>query len=134
MATQGEVPMFTRPSAERKVADLGRLWSAADPFAAAQSYALNATMQANDSLIVGRGAIASWLSARWSAAVQIDFRPQLWGYSGNRLAVRFHSDWQDRQDVRWQEIGMEIWEFFTPDLIRRSVTTSRRQSLGDLAA
>jgi len=134
MAIQADEPMFTRTSAARKVAEVGRLWSAGDPVEAARIYAPNATMQINDSLFVGRGTITRWLSARWPAAVQVDFCPQLWGLSRNRLAIRFRSEWQDRWGIRWQEIGMEIWEFSTPDVICRSVRTSRRRSLGEVSA
>jgi nuclear transport factor 2 (NTF2) superfamily protein len=134
MAIQGDEPMFTRPSAVQKVAEIARLWSASDPVEAARVYAPNATMRVNDSLIVGRGAITGWLSARWPAAVQVDFHAQLWGFSGNRFAIRFRSEWQERRGIRWQEIGLEIWEFSTPDVIGRSVRTSRRRPLGDVTA
>lgn len=54
-------------------------------------------------------------------------RKSLWGFRGNRMAVRFQYEWHNAEGQWFRSYGNELWEFADNGLMRR-----RDASINDL--
>lgn len=54
-------------------------------------------------------------------------RKSLWGFRGNRMAVRFQYEWHNAEGQWFRSYGNELWEFADNGLMRR-----RKASINDL--
>jgi nuclear transport factor 2 (NTF2) superfamily protein len=55
-------------------------------------------------------------------------KKQLWGFRGNRMAVKFQYEWRDDNGQWYRSYGNELWEFAPSGLMQR-----REASINDLA-
>jgi nuclear transport factor 2 (NTF2) superfamily protein len=54
-------------------------------------------------------------------------KKELWGFRGNRMAVKFEYEWHDDSGQWFRSYGNELWEFAESGLMRR-----REASINDL--
>ena len=68
-----------------------------------------------DAFVEGRDAIIPFLAERWPIQEEYRLKKELWSYAGNRISVRFISEWRHRDTGQWYRThGNEHWEF-APD-------------------
>ncbi|HEY2213755.1 MAG TPA: nuclear transport factor 2 family protein [Acidimicrobiales bacterium] len=121
------VPPFDEPSAVIKVQAAEDAWNTRDPERVAAAYTEDCVWRNRSEFVTGRPAIIALLTQKWEREQNYALRKSLWGFRGNRMAVRFQYEWHDQCDQWWRSYGNELWEFNDEGLMSR-----REASINDL--
>ncbi|MEZ0110800.1 nuclear transport factor 2 (NTF2) superfamily protein [Catenulispora sp. EB89] len=131
-------PPFDMDSALQKVQAAEDAWNTRDPHKVALAYTPDSVWRNRDVHLTGREAIVEFLTAKWERELDYALRKALWGFRGNRMAVRFQYEWHDAQGQWWRSYGNELWEFDPAGLMSRReasindrpITASERRVFG----
>src|SRR6201982_165257 len=121
-------PPFTAESAAQKVQAAEDAWNTRDPERVALAYTIDSCWRNRAEFPHGRQEIIEFLKRKW--AKELDYRliKELWGYTENRIAVRFAYEWRDDSGNWFRSYGNENWEFDENGLMRL-----RLASINDLS-
>jgi len=123
------VPPFTDPeAAARKVQLAEDLWNTRDPERVAAAYTEDTEWRNRTEFLHGRNEVLEFLRRKWVRELDYRLRKELWGFRGNRMAVKFMYEWHDEENHWFRSYGNELWEFAESGLMRR-----REASINDLA-
>ena len=122
------LPPFTPETAVEKVQAAEDAWNTRDPERVSLAYTEDSVWRNRDTFITGRGEIVEFLTAKWARELDYVLRKSLWGFRGNRMAVRFQYEWHDADGSWFRSYGNELWEFDELGLMRR-----REASINDVA-
>ncbi|MEU6560292.1 nuclear transport factor 2 family protein [Nocardia nova] len=122
------LPPFTPETAPVKVQAAEDAWNTRDPERVALAYTPDSIWRNRDTFIRGRAEIVDFLTAKWEREQDYALRKSLWGFRGNRMAVRFQYEWHDDAGRWWRSYGNELWEFSAAGLMSR-----REASINDVA-
>jgi uncharacterized protein (TIGR02246 family) len=120
-------PPFDEESALTKVQAAEDAWNTRNPELVANAYTPDSVWRNRDTFITGRAAIVEFLTAKWERELDYVLRKSLWGFRGNRIAVRFQYECHDHAGQWWRSYGNELWEFTETGLMRR-----REASINDV--
>jgi nuclear transport factor 2 (NTF2) superfamily protein len=120
-------PPFDLPAALKKVQAAEDAWNTRDPGRVSLAYTLDSVWRNRDTSLAGRQAIVEFLTAKWERELDYALRKGLWGFRGNRIAVRFQYESHDDQGQWWRSYGNELWEFDENGLMSR-----REASINDV--
>ena len=121
-------PPFTDPEqAARKVQIAEDLWNTRDPERVAAAYTEDSQWRNRAEIFQGRDAIVAFLRRKWSRELDYKLKKELWGFRGNRMAVKFEYESHDDSGQWYRSYGNELWEFADNGLMRR-----REASINDL--
>ncbi|MEU8804150.1 nuclear transport factor 2 family protein [Spirillospora sp. NPDC048819] len=120
-------PPFTEETALQKVQAAEDAWNTRDPRRVALAYTPDSVWRNRDVFVTGHKEIIAFLESKWERELDYALRKSLWGFRGNRIAVRFQYEWHDRDGQWWRSYGNELWEFDERGLMRR-----REASINDL--
>jgi nuclear transport factor 2 (NTF2) superfamily protein len=122
------VPPFTDPAqAMRKVQVAEDLWNTRDPERVAAAYTEDTQWRNRTEFLSGRQAITEFLERKWNRELGYKLKKELWGFRGNRMAVKFMYEWHDDSGQWFRSYGNELWEFAASGLMER-----REASINDL--
>jgi uncharacterized protein len=120
-------PPFTEETAAAKVQAAEDAWNTRDPYRVSLAYTPDSAWRNRSEFVVGREAIAVFLTRKWERELDYVLRKSLWGFTGNRIAVRFQYEWHDDAGQWWRSYGNENWEFADNGLMAR-----REASINDV--
>ena len=121
-------PPFTNPElAARKVQLAEDLWNTRDPDRVAAAYTDDSEWRNRTEFFQGRTAIIEFLRRKWNRELDYKLKKELWGFRGNRMAVKFFYEWHDESGQWFRSYGNELWEFADSGLMHR-----REASINDL--
>ena len=121
-------PPFTDPeAAARKVQLAEDLWNTRDAERVAAAYTEDSQWRNRAEIFQGREAIVAFLRRKWNRELDYRLKKELWGFRGNRMAVKFEYEWHDDSGNWYRSYGNELWEFAESGLMRR-----REASINDL--
>jgi uncharacterized protein len=121
-------PPFTDPAvAARKVQIAEDLWNTRDPERVAAAYTEDSQWRNRTEFLTGRPEIIAFLRRKWNRELDYKLKKELWGFRGNRMAVKFHYEWHDESGQWFRSYGNELWEFADSGLMQR-----REASINDL--
>ncbi len=120
-------PPFTRETALFKVRAAEDAWNSRDPERVALAYSAGSVWRNRDQFVRGREEIKAFLRGKWEREVDYRLVKELWGFLGNRMAVRFQYEWRHASGQWYRAYGNELWEFDDEGLMRR-----REASINDL--
>jgi nuclear transport factor 2 (NTF2) superfamily protein len=122
------VPPFVDPElAARKVQLAEDLWNTRDPQRVAAAYTEDTQWRNRSEFLTGRDAVVAFLQRKWGRELDYRLKKELWGFRGNRMAVKFEYEWHDDSGNWFRSYGNELWEFAESGLMRR-----REASINDL--
>lgn len=121
-------PPFDEDTARQKVQAAEDAWNSKDPVRVSLAYTSDTVWRNRDQFVTGREQVVEFLTAKWERELDYVLRKSLWGFSGNRISVRFQYESRDRDGQWWRSYGNELWEFADNGLMRR-----REASINDLA-
>jgi len=121
------VPPFTTETALQKVQAAEDAWNTRDPQRVALAYTPDSVWRNRDVFVTGREEIVHFLTAKWERERDYALRKALWGFRGNRMAVRFQYEWRDAAGQWWRSYGNELWQFDADGLMER-----REASINDM--
>jgi uncharacterized protein (TIGR02246 family) len=128
MAARPPFPPFDEQTAPQKVQAAEDAWNTRDPERVALAYTEDSVWRNRDRLITGREQIVAFLTGKWARELDYALRKSLWGFRGNRIAVRFQYESHDAAGQWWRSYGNELWEFTGEGLMSR-----REASINDVA-
>lgn len=120
-------PPFDIDSALAQVQAAEDAWNTRDPRQVALAYTEDSAWRNRDVLVTGREEITEFLTAKWEHELDYVLGKSLWGFRGNRMAVRFQYEWHNAEGQWFRSYGNELWEFADSGLMRR-----REASINDL--
>ena len=121
-------PPFLEPElAAKKVQIAEDLWNTRDPERVAAAYTEDSQWRNRTEFFQGRPAIVEFLRRKWKRELDYKLKKELWGFRGNRMAVKFHYEWHDDSGNWFRSYGNELWEFAPSGLMQR-----REASINDL--
>jgi uncharacterized protein len=127
MTDRPPLPPFDLDTALTKVQAEEDVWNTRDPERVAAAYTADCAWRNRDAFLTGRAAIIEFLTATWGRELDYALRKNLWGFRGNRIAVRFQYESRDTDGQWWRSYGNELWEFDEHGLMRR-----REASINDV--
>jgi nuclear transport factor 2 (NTF2) superfamily protein len=123
------VPPFNNPElAAQKVQMAEDLWNTRDPERVAAAYTEDTQWRNRTNFLSGRTAVIEFLTRKWERELDYKLKKELWGFRGNRMAVKFQYEWHDADGQWFRSYGNELWEFAPSGLMQR-----REASINDLA-
>jgi len=117
------LPPFDEETAPRKVRLAEDAWNSRDPARVAQAYTLDSHWRNRTEFIQGRAEIEAFLARKWRRELDYRLIKELWGFRGERMAVRFAYEWRDDSANWFRAYGNELWEFDGQGLMRRRVAS-----------
>ena len=121
------LPPFTLETAVHKVRLAEDAWNSRDPAKVSLAYTADSRWRNRSEFVVGREAIVDLLERKWARELDYRLCKELWGFRGNRMAVRFVYESHDVHGQWWRSFGNELWEFDENGLMQR-----REASINDL--
>jgi len=122
-------PPFIDPElATQKVQIAENLWNTRDPERVAAAYTEDTQWRNRAEFVTGRAAVLEFLKRKWDHELEYKLKKELWGFRGNRIAVKFQYEWHDSNGQWFRSYGNELWEFAPSGLMQR-----REASINDLA-
>jgi uncharacterized protein len=121
------LPPFDLDSAVAKVQAAEDAWNTRDPHRVSLAYTEDSVWRNRDVHLTGRDRIVEFLTAKWERERDYVLRKSLWGFRGNRIAVRFQYEWHDQAGQWFRSYGNELSEFDDAGLMRR-----REASINDV--
>ncbi len=113
------LPPFTPETALAKVQAAEDVWNSRDPQRVAMAYSQNSQWRNRTEFINGRDEIRDFLTRKWEKELGYELKKELWGFRGNRMAVRFEYEWHDAPGQWYRSYGNELWEFDDDGLMSR---------------
>ncbi|HET9690127.1 MAG TPA: nuclear transport factor 2 family protein [Acidimicrobiales bacterium] len=126
--TRPPLPPFDLDAARTKVQAAEDAWNTRDPHRVSLAYTADSRWRNRDQFITGRDEIVTFLTAKWERELDYVLRKSLWGFTDDRIAVRFQYEWHDHSGQWFRSYGNELWEFDDHGLMRR-----REASINDVA-
>ncbi|MEV4147275.1 nuclear transport factor 2 family protein [Amycolatopsis sp. NPDC049691] len=127
MTPRPPFPPFDEDTARQKVQAAEDAWNTRDPEKVSLAYTEDSVWRNRDQHVVGRAEIVGFLTAKWERELDYALRKELWGFRGNRIAVRFQYESRTAGGQWFRSYGNELWEFSDEGLMRR-----REASINDV--
>ncbi|WP_433872684.1 nuclear transport factor 2 family protein [Saccharopolyspora sp. CA-218241] len=127
MAARPPLPPFDEQSALEKVQAAEDAWNTRDPERIALAYTEDSVWRNRGRFLTGREEIVAFLREKWTRELEYALRKELWGFRGNRMAVRYQYECHDAAGQWWRSYGNELWEFAEDGLMSR-----RESSINDV--
>jgi nuclear transport factor 2 (NTF2) superfamily protein len=121
-------PPFDAQTAAKKVQAAEDAWNTCDPHRVSLAYTVDSVWRNRDRFVAGRDEIVAFLTDKWNRELDYALRKGLWGFTDNRIAVRYQYESHDADGQWWRSYGNELWEFDANGLMRR-----REASINDVA-
>ena len=118
---------FDHEAAIQKVRMAENGWNGRDPEKVSLAYTSDTRWMNRSEFLNGRAELVDFLTRKWSQETGYRLIKELWGYTGNRIAVRFAYEWHDDEGQWYRSYGNENWEFDENGLM-----ASRHASINDL--
>jgi nuclear transport factor 2 (NTF2) superfamily protein len=122
------LPPFTLETAKQKVRMAENAWNTKDPQKISMAYSSDSKWRNRNLFIHGREEIVTFLTTKYAKEQAYRLCKEIWGFMGNRIAVRFAYEWHDEAGQWWRSYGNENWEFDENGLMM-----VRHASINDLA-
>ena len=116
--TERIIPPFTEASARQMVQNAEDAWNrrVAEEIPGGQTE--DTKWRYKDFFLEGRENIVPFLEARWPLQQDYRLKKEMWSFFGNRISVRFISEWRHRNSGQWyRTFGNEHWEFAADGLM-----------------
>ena len=121
--TRTPIPPFDETTAAIKARAAEDAWNSRDPVRVAQAYTVDCVWRNRAEFITGRAEIEAFLTRKWRRELDYRLIKEVWGFRGNRMAVRFAYEWRDDGGNWFRSYGNELWEFDGQGLMQRRIAS-----------
>ncbi len=128
MEQKKPLPPFNFETATQKVQMAEDAWNTKSPEKVSLAYTIDTEWRNRNLFINGREEVKSFLTAKWEKELDYRLKKELWGFTDNKIAVRFEYEWHDENGQWYRAYGNENWEFDENGLMKK-----RFASINDLA-
>lgn len=127
MEKKHPLPPFTLETATLKVQAAEDGWNSKNPQKVALAYSKDTEWRNRTDFISGREAVEAFLENKWKTELDYKLKKELWGFTDNRIAVRFEYEFRNAEGNWFRAYGNENWEFDENGLMKK-----RFASINDL--
>lgn len=127
MEQKPPLPPFDVATATQKVRMAEDAWNTRDPDRVVLVYTEDTLWRNRAEFPTGREQVRQFLQRKWARELDYRLIKELWGFTNNRIAVRFAYEWHDDSGQWFRSYGNENWEFNTDGYMQR-----RFASINDL--
>lgn len=99
--------------------------------AVVMSNSIDCQWRSRDLFLWGREQIRSALTSLWRPQIERRLIAELWAADGDRMAIRFVSEFRDCGGVWFRAHGCEAWQLDSSGLIRRRFTNSNEHAIDE---
>ena len=117
------LPPFDEDTATQKVRLAEDDWNSRDPARVALAYTSGSVWRNRTEFITGRAEIEAFLTRKWRRELDYRLIKELWGFRGNRMAVRFAYECRDDTGAWFRAHGNELWAFDAQGLMERRIAS-----------
>lgn len=121
------LPPFNLETATQKVQAAEDGWNSKNPQKVAMAYSKDTEWRNRIDFINGRDEVEAFLKNKWETELDYKLKKELWGFTGNRIAVRFEYEYRNAEGNWFRAYGNENWEFDENGLMKK-----RFASINDL--
>ena len=121
------LPPFTEETARQKIQAAEDGWNTKDPIKVSMAYSEDTEWRNRIEFIKGRAEVQAFLKNKWENELDYKLKKELWGSTGNRIAVRFEYEFRNKEGNWFSAYGNENWEFDENGLMKK-----RFASINDL--
>lgn len=121
------LPPFTEETARQKVQAAEDAWNTKDAVKISMAYSEDTEWRNRISFLKGRKKVQEFLVDKWQNELDYKLKKELWGFTGNRIAVRFEYEYRNSAGEWFRAYGNENWEFDENGLMEK-----RYASINDL--
>ncbi len=111
MEQRHPLPPFTEETALQKVQMAEDAWNSKDPVTVSKAYTIDTEWRNRTSFINGREEVQQFLTQKWEQELDYKLKKELWGFRGNRMAVRFEYEYRNKDGQWFRAYGNELWQF-----------------------
>jgi nuclear transport factor 2 (NTF2) superfamily protein len=123
MSPRLPVPPFTWESATQKVRSIEDSWNGRKPTHVALRYTIDSVWRNGIEFLSGRAAIEAFLTRIWRQQLEYRLVNEVWAFTGNRIALRYASEYHDENGNWFRSYGNEHLEMDPDGLIRRRMAS-----------
>lgn len=127
MEKKHPLPPFNLETATQKVQAAEDAWNSKNPQKVALAYTIDTEWRNRIDFINGRDEVEAFLTNKWNTELEYKLKKELWGFTGNRIAVRFEYEYRNAEGNWFRAYGNENWEFDENGLMKK-----RFASINDL--
>jgi len=121
------LPPFNEETAKQKVQMAEDAWNSKDPVKVSKAYSVDTEWRNRIDFINGRAEVQKFLEKKWDTELDYKLKKELWGFTENRIAVRFEYEYRNEKNQWFRAYGNENWEFDENGLMKK-----RFASINDL--
>lgn len=121
------LPPFTEETAKQKIQAAEDAWNSKDPVKISKAYSVDTEWRNRIEFINGRVEVQKFLENKWNTELDYKLKKELWGFTDNRIAVRFEYEYRNVNGKWFRAYGNENWEFDENGLMQK-----RFASINDL--
>lgn len=125
------LPPFTEDTAPRKVRAAEDAWNTRDPATVVLAYTLDCRWRNRAEFPCGRKEIEAFLVRKWRRELDYRLIKELWGFRGNRIAVRFAYEYRDDSGQWFRAYGNENWQFNAEGLMELRFASINEHPIGE---
>jgi len=129
MSPRLPVPPFTWGAATQKVRSIEDSWNGRKPAHVALRYTIDSVWRNGIEFLSGRAAIEAFLTQIWRQQREYRLVNEVWAFAGNRIALRYASEYHDENGNWIRSYGNEHWEVDPDGLIRRRMANFNNHSI-----
>ena len=118
MSERPPLPPFTQETAKQKVRLAEDAWNTRDPSKVSLAYTMDSRWRNRAEFATGREQIIALLKRKWTRELDYRLIKEIWGFRGNRIAVRFCYEYHDDSGNWFRAYGNELWDFDEHGLMR----------------
>lgn len=118
MEAKPPLPPFDSASATVKVRMAEDAWNSRDPDRVVLVYTEDTRWRNRVEFPAGREEVRRFLQRKWARELEYRLIKELWGFTNNRIAVRFAYEWHDDSGQWFRSYGNENWQFDTCGLMQ----------------
>ena len=121
------LPPFNFETATQKVQLAEDAWNSQDPARVSLAYTIDTEWRNRSEFANGRQQVVEFLTRKWQKELDYKLKKELWGFTDNRIAVRFEYEYHNAEGEWFRAYGNENWEFDENGLMQK-----RYASINDL--
>jgi nuclear transport factor 2 (NTF2) superfamily protein len=125
------LPPFTEDTAPQKVRAAEDAWNTRDPATVVLAYTPDCQWRNRTEFPSGRTEIEAFLVRKWRRELDYRLIKELWGFRGNRMAVRFAYEYHDDSGQWFRAYGNENWQFNAAGLMEVRFASINEHSIAE---
>lgn len=117
-------PALSQSAMVARVRTVEDAWNLRDLDAIVLGSSIDCQWRCHAEFLWGRGQVRQYLTRKWRREIDLRVIKELWVWDGQRIAIRFSSEFRDDSGTWFRTYGNENWECDSSGLVRRRLSSA----------